>query len=576
MLVPIDRREIPAIESSCRSETPQVILERSYSFGRGEPVHVCRGESLNVWVKVHPQYASQARVRFFSTVEDELDDTPHYDDCKYGGDGLFISFFVPARTGVFVFRASYSLDGGTSWTLDEAPYTWLIVEPHAFNDIRMYTMIPTVSGHIGKWKAQLDDIRRLGCNAVHLLPVTFMDESESPYSAHDLFSIDPSYLDPDDPRDGLAQWEDFVERAKSLEIRLCIDLVLNHVGLKSRIARQRPEWIVPDAGRADGVKRAGCWAGPDWHTWEDVLLLNYGNTDSEARDSLWAYMAEYAMFWANYAAHTVGMVRFDNLHSSSPEFIGALTRNLRRQYPDLTLLAEFFSDEDTLVRRSNEWDLDLLLATPWDYKFVPELRAYLKSIHRLSDQIRFMVPVSSHDSGSPVQDFWSTEATYPRYATAALLSFGATGLSQGVECGVEQKVQFVGRNRRVEMKQSEMLVSFITRVNEIQRNYQAFHLTQNCFFVDEGHSAVIAAVRRDPLRPHECFLVAANFDSGAGQGLEVDLAPFLSGAGEITTEELITRAVPSVLSGTRLSVELRPCQVKVLRCRCPRKHRIFG
>lgn len=568
--MPLDRREIPDLESSCRPETPQVILERSYSFGRGEPMHVCRGESLSVWVKVHPQFAGQIRLRFFSTVDDGLDEHPHYDECKNGGDGFFISFFVPARTGVFVFRASYSLDDGESWILDEEPYTWLIVEPHAFNDIRMYTLIPTVSEHIGRWKEKLEEIKRLGCNAIHLLPITFMDESESPYSAHDLFSIDPSYLNPEDPRDGLAQWEDFVEYAKSLEMRICIDLVLNHVGVKSRIARLKPEWIVPDPGRPDGFQRAGCWAGSDWHTWEDVLLLNFTNPDHDARGALWAYMTEYALFWANYAAYAGGMVRFDNLHSSNPEFTGALTRKLRRRYPDLTLLAEFFSDEDTLVRRSNEWDLDLLLATPWDYKFVPELRAYLKSLHRLSDQIRFMVPVSSHDSGSPAQEFWSAEATYPRYATAALLSFGATGLSQGVECGVEQKIQFIGRKRSFELQPSEKLVSFIARVNEIQRKYQAFHLTQNCIFVDGDHTAVVAAVRRDPLRPHECFLVAANFDSGSRQGLEVELAPFMIGQGEFTTEELVARVAPVTCAETRLYVELGPCQVKVLRCRYAR------
>ncbi len=569
--MPINRREIPPLQSQCRPEFTPVIVARSYSFGRGDPMRICRGKSLTVWVQVHSHHARKCRVRFFNTLDDRLDERPHYEECHRGDDGLFVCFFVPMRTGAFVFRASYSLDDGKSWTFDEVPYTWLVADPPAFNDIRMYTLIPTASQHIGHWRMQLDRIKQLGCNAVHLLPLTFMDCSESPYSAHDLFSLDPSYLIPGDPRDGLDQWEEFVEYAKSLGMRLCIDLVLNHVGVTSLMAQQKPEWILPDPAQSDGLKRAGCFTGAGWLTWEDLVLLNYANPDDNQRDSLWAYMSEYAMFWANYASYTGGMVRFDNLHSSNPQFVSMLTRALRRKFPDLTLLAEFFGDENTLARRSMEWDLDLLLATPWDYKFVPELRRYFKDLHRQSDQVRFLVPISSHDSGTPTQEFWNVNATYPRYAVSALLSFGATGLSQGVEWGLDRKINFIGRNAPLVQGESEEVFGFIYRVNEILRKYQAFHLTQNCQFVDENHVAIIAAVRRDSLRPFECFLVAANFDGSAAHSLDVESAALLDGEGEFCTEELISGGQPTVCSTSRLRVELGPCQVQVLRCRRERR-----
>ncbi len=565
--MPICRREIPSLEATQKISHRPVIVARSYPFGRTNPMSSQRGRSIMVWVRVHPDFVSQCRVRFYSTIDQTSEDIIHIEECHRGGNGIFFTYFVPSRTGNYVFRASFSLDGGESWTFDDVPDTHIHISHPVFNEIRMYTLLPTASDHIANWKVELERIKGLGFNTIHLLPVTFMDESESPYSAHDLFSIDPSYLDPNDPRDGNAQWEDFVERSKSLGIRLCIDLVLNHVGARSRIARTLPEWIQPDSSRPDGFKRAGCWTDYGWLSWEDLLLLNYNSPDQNVRTALWNYMSEYALYWANFAAYTGGMIRLDNLHSSNPDFIGALTRTLRSKYKGLPLLAEFFGDEQTVVQRSREWDLDLLLATPWDYKRVPELRSYLKNLHRLSAHIQYYVPVSSHDSGSPFQDYWSVDATFPRYATSALLSFGSTGISQGVEWGVEKKINFIGRKISQPRGHSDRLAGFIKRINEIHRAYSVFRQPQNCQFVDSEHLAIIAAIRRDPLRTQECYLVAANFDVGASHSLTVDLSPYFSDRDCIVSEELITRSPAVLCDGLSCTMVLGPCEVKVIRFR---------
>lgn len=564
------RREIPLLEALRRPQAARVIVGRSYPFSRAEPMRVCRGEPLSVWVKVHPRYSHDCRVRFATTLDHGFDEQMRVEECRREGDGTFSWTFTAGRTGSFIFRAAYSLDGGSTWTNDDLPYTWLVVDPPAVNDVRMYTLIPTASGHIGQWKQELERIKTLGCNAVHLLPLTFLDQSESPYSAHELFALDASYLDPHDGRDGLAQWEDFVEFAKKLGMRLCIDLVLNHIGAKSRIAAMKPEWIVSDPARPDGFKRAGCWHGQNWLTWDDLLLLNYEHPDDRERDLLWTYMVQYALFWANYAAYTGGMVRFDNLHSSNPDFLAALSRALKGSYPDLILLAEFFSDQDTLVKRSMEWEIDLLLATPWEYKFVPELRRYLKYLQRVGEQVRFFVPVSSHDSGPPAEEFWSVDATMPRYAVAALLSFGATGLTQGVEWGIPKKVNFIGRNRPLERGSSEVIENFIRRINAILASRRAFRLTRSCKFVDKEHEAIIAAVRWDAQVIGEYFLVAANFDIKGRQTLEVDLSQFLGKKGEIAVEEIVAQKPAVILATPKLQVELGPCEVQVLRCSRPK------
>jgi len=108
---------------------------------------------------------------------------------------------------------------------------------------------------------------------------------------------------------------------------------------------------------------------------------------------------------------------------------------LRQTYPNVATIAEYFTDSATLLTTVPKWNLNLILATPWDSRFVPQLREYLKYIHSVSEHVRFFMPITSHDSGSPAQEFGSVESTIPRYIAAALLGTGATGITQGVEWG---------------------------------------------------------------------------------------------------------------------------------------------
>ncbi|NJK93598.1 MAG: hypothetical protein HC905_00540 [Bacteroidales bacterium] len=269
----------------------------------------------------------------------------------------------------------------------------------------LYTIIPNVSGTLADWTADLKRIRAMGFNAVHLLPLTTLDTSDSPYSAKDLFNIDPRYLDKTSPKDGLAQLDDFVEAARSLDIKLCFDLVLNHVGVHSKIAKQAPDWIIHDPCQPDGLQRAKYLSDTGWHYWDDLVLINYDHPSEAIRTEIWDYMTRYMLFWAKYANITGGFLRFDNLHSSNPAFVQALADTLHTVYPSVGVLAEYFTDEATLIKTGLQWGLNLNLATPWDYKFVPKLREYLKYIHRLSDHLRFFMPVTSHAQGHQLRSF---------------------------------------------------------------------------------------------------------------------------------------------------------------------------
>jgi hypothetical protein len=563
-VIPIEHSPIPALPERPRVHPIAGQVYRSYPFGRQNLSRACQCEALALTISTDTALPDNLRANLVTTLNSKgANEWTTIPFVRADQRTLSCSIF-PDHTGLHSFRAEFSLDGGATWERDTVPDAWILIDPRQVDGLRLYSLIPTVSGTVADWKTDLRRIRDMGFNAVHLLPVTTLDTSQSPYAARDLFDIDHSYLMEGFKQDGLSQLEGFIEEARSLRIRLCFDLVLNHVGVTSTMAGRAPDWIVPDQNQSDGLKRARYWSDEGWKTWDDLVLINYEHPSEAIRSEIWAYMIDYVLFWAKYANYTGGLVRFDNLHSSNRDFVAAFTKALHSGYPEVGCLAEYFTDETTLLRTGPEWGLNLILATPWNYKFVPQLREYLNYLHRISGHVRYLMPVTSHDSGSPVQEFGAVESTVPRYVAAALLGTGATGIPQGVEFGEKERINFIGRKSKMPYSTEPRFAQFIGRVNNILATNPAFRCGENCRFVDDGHPAIIAAFRRETGTQALGFLVVCNFDTIGPQHIAMDLDFVLGAAGPFECTDLLT-GESETFPHSRPELLLPPCTARVLR-----------
>ena len=557
-------RRIPVLP-----ESPIVLpiaghISRSYPVGRLSFSRAFQGEVFSLIISTENPLPGNIMANLITTINSNGDNTWNTIPFSHNNERILECRVTPRQPGLYSFRAEFSLDKGATWIRDSVPDAWVLIDPPQVDGLRLYTMIPNVSGTVADWKADLKRIQKMGFNAIHLLPVTALDTSQSPYAARDLFEFDKSYLTAGSDKDGLSQLEEYIHEAGKLNIRLCFDVVLNHVGVNSKMVRRAPDWIVPDQNQPDGFRRAGYWSENGWRTWNDLVLINYEHPSELIRSEIWAYMTDYALFWAKYANDTGGFVRFDNLHSSDPEFVQVLTSALHSAYPGVGLLAEFFTDETTLLHTGTQWGLNLNLATPWNYKFVPQLREYLIYIHRISRHIKYFMPVTTHDSGTPAQEFGSVESTVPRYVAAALLGTGATGIVQGVEYGLKEQIRFIGRQPKLLFPSETRFEKFINQVNTILAGYPAFRCGGNLSFVDYGHQAVIAAFRRDTGKQTSGFLVVCNFDIQLQQQIVIDLAPFLGTSGPFQCTELLS-GERQIFTMSRFELVLPPCTAQVLK-----------
>jgi hypothetical protein len=564
ILKPIHHRRVPTLPVRPRINPTSHKTFRSYPTGRQHFSRACQGKLMQLTITMDEAIPNTILARLVTTL-----------NANGHGDWVEIPFvridvrtlvcsIIPYKPGFHTFRAEFSVDGGVTWQRDNVPDAWVLVDPEHVEALRIYSLIPAISGKINDWKMELRRICEMGFNAVHLLPITTLDTSESPYSAKDLFSVEPSYLNASPQLSGLSQLEDFVEEARRLNIRLCFDLVLNHIGVNSKMANKAPDWIVPDEKEADGLQRAGYWSEKGWLPWTDLVLINYEHPSEMIRSEIWTYMTDYALFWAKLASATGGFIRFDNLHSGNADFMQSVTGIVHKEFPEVGFIAEYFTDERTLLRTTPNWRLNLILATPWNYRFVPQLRDYLTYIHRLAEQVRYFMPITSHDSGTPNEEFGDAESTVPRYVAAALLGTGATGITQGVEYGLDKKVEFIGHKPKMQFGKYARFGLFLGQVNQILVENPTFQHGGNCDFIDNRHNAIIAAFRRDPEGKCIGFLVICNFDISNIQSISIDLTSIKYADNTFVSHDMFSEEI-QVHRSLHLEFHIPPCGVRVLK-----------
>ena len=555
------RQTIPQLTPRSLPKGEAGIVQRSFPFGQKNFFRLFHDEPLSLTISLTQGNSHAPQVLLHTDI-----------GAKAPGEWLDIPFsttdnrefhlsMILPRCGLYRFRIKYSLDGGDQWFWDRVPHSYVMVDPPSIRTVRLYTLIPSASGTISDWKQLIPSIRAMGFDAIHLLPITQMGFSNSPYAASDLFDVDSRYRDPSDPRSTLEQFEEFVHTCHAQGMRLCLDLVLNHICVDSRMVASCPDWIIADDAEPDGLKRAGCWHMQSWIRWEDLVLLNYDHPNTFIRHDIRDYMTQYARFWSNYAAYTGGMVRFDNLHSSNNDFVADLSTALHTTFPNLSILGEYFTDEGTLERTVPEWGINMLLANSWEYPFGPQLRHYITYLHTVAGRLRHLCAITTHDTGVPAQLFGAEESAIPRYAICALYTLGQTGMVQGVEAGVKDRIPFIGPARKIDLQPIPGIRDAIARINALLAERNVFKQRGNITFVDKGHEAILGAYRRDLTRQQPGVLLFSNLDIHHDQTLVADLSHcglnFPLTVKDVFTGESLTLHEPV------FTLTIKPCDAKV-------------
>ncbi len=536
------KNKMTLVDSKLKMAPTGVVVE-SISSRRYASQRVYQGEKLKFEAKLKTSFGSEL-VYVLSNVSGSPAKYLAVDKKTVGEDTLYF-FEVPTFSeGNYLVELRFEKAGQVY--LDPAGIFKVFVDPQGVSDLRLYTLIPQVTGTIQDWIKALPGIAELGFNAIHLLPVTQMDVSGSPYSAKSHFELDQDLATPGS--DVWEDWQTWLKKLQEYRIRLCIDLVFNHVGVESDIVKHQPAWLQRDPTSLDGFKRAGAADGDHWTVWGDLILIDYAHPDPKLRHEIFEHMSAYAKFWGAFAAQTGGMIRLDNLHSGQEDFMEHVLLELGKTYPGLVIFSELFASEQEVARLSWKYGLHLCLSTPWTAPYAYQLRGLIHFLHDPS-HVRHLFPLASHDSGAPAQEYGGIEATLARYALVSLLSTGQTGLVQGNEYGYPVKLPFIGRPGKMTFSEHPGLREGIKKINGIHQRYAVFREVGNLRFVDGDHGALVAAYRWTSILGEPSFLVVINLDPKGNHAFTLQSSA-LSGTMEATQGTLHRQALDLITGNT--------------------------
>lgn len=156
---------------------------------------------------------------------------------------------------------------------------------------------------------RLDELKALGVTVLWLLPIHPVGvekrkgELGSPYAVRDFYAVNPEFGTLDD-------FKSLVAAAHKRDIKVIIDLVINHTAWDNPLIKEHPEWYTKDA--------AGKIVPPN-ADWTDVADLNYD------APGLRQYMQDMMLHWVRdigidgFRCDVAGMVPLDFWESVRPK-----------------------------------------------------------------------------------------------------------------------------------------------------------------------------------------------------------------------------------------------------------------
>ncbi len=185
-------------------------------------------------------------------------------------------------------------------------------------NVRQLTAEGTLRAAIGR----LDFLRSIGVDIIWLMPIYPIGVEERKGTMGSFYSV-RDYCAVSDEMGTMVDFQDFVDRAHALGMRVILDWVANHTARDARWITERPaDWYERDAeGRAV----------VPWD-WSDTAKLNYSNR------AVWDAQYEAMAFWVR--EHGVDGFRCDMAMLVPIEFWNTTVSRLRGLNPDIFMLAE--------------------------------------------------------------------------------------------------------------------------------------------------------------------------------------------------------------------------------------------
>ena len=328
-------------------------------------------------------------------------------------------------------------------------------------NIRQYTP----EGTFKAFESHLPRLKNMGIEILWLMPIQPISEAKRKGSLGSYYSVS-SYVETNPEFGTMAEFDDLVEAAHALDMRIILDWVPNHTGWDHDWITEHPDYYTKDS-QGNITDPINPETGESWG-WTDVADLNYDNIEMRQAQ------IDAMKFWVN--EHGVDGFRCDVAHGVPVEFWTEVREGLVGADQDLFMLAE----AEIPALRNNQ---DFVMDYGWEFhhlmneiakgeKSVNEIDHWLaknKANYRHGYHMHF---TSNHDENS-----WAgtvKERMGDGHLTFAVLASTFDGMPliySGQEEPLEKRLEFFEKDP-IEFGDFEYQ-DFYTRLFDLKRNNQA-------------------------------------------------------------------------------------------------------
>ena len=300
----------------------------------------------------------------------------------------------------------------------------------------IYNLFPPLAGPIPKWEQHLDRIARMGFTWIFLNPIHTPGLSGSLYAVKDYFGLNPRFY-PESGEDPEAVLSHFLKEAARRNLKVMLDLVINHTAIDSPLVVEHPEWYARD--EQGNIKHPGAIDPADATrvtVWGDLAELEYWPPpDPEGLLRYWdAVLSKYL---------GLGFLGFraDAAYKIPGDFWARLINEARNLEPRVRFFGETLGCrlEECSQIASSGFDFLYNSSKWWDFQADWCLEQY-HLFRRLAPSVSFP---ESHDTDRlAAESGGSVEVARQRYLFAAIFSTGLM-MPMGYEYGFKKRLNVV-------------------------------------------------------------------------------------------------------------------------------------
>jgi len=386
--------------------------------------------------------------------------------------------------------------------------------------VLIYNLFPLLAGPFPQWKGHLERAAEMEFTWIFVNPIQKPGGSGSLYAVADYFDFNPLLVDPGDSRTAEQQVRDTVRRAKDLDLRVMIDLVVNHCSVDSDLLTKHPQWF--EWERPGKVAHPSCKEDGRKVVWGDLAKFDHRHTRDP--EGLYRFMLEVVRHLLDLGFDGF---RCDAAYQVPARFWKRLIRETRSTRPDALFVAETLgcTPEQTRATASAGFAYVFNSSKWWDFRANWLMEQY-DLIREVAPSIAFP---ESHDTVRLCEELQgNVEGLKQRYLFSAFFSAGLM-MPMGYEFGFRKKPHVVDTRPKDWEETGIDLRSYIQRVNHAKLAHDVIREEAPMEILHNGNPNVLV-LWKGSVHSREEALLVLNQDIRGSQSFRVNrLADFVQG-----------------------------------------------